>query len=321
LKYLLVAGLVFLIEFILESLFRSHIEGSVLAPIYFVRLFILFYVLTATEYGTIKISEIIKYMEDRHRRETTLFMSFSETEKKLRTLLGSSKLHLLIMVVGVLLYNVVCFTPLNPMGPEATRSLVVPVVNSVWGATVVLAAVIITAIELLLLRMKIGHIRVELAHEDGVAGYGLVVKNLTRVFELMIVGLGVFFLSFYYFVNYNTIVITVLTALAVFFGLYSFIIYRLHLVIEKAKVVKLAELNQEIKRLEEIAEKAMGKGRIRDIVKAWYTLNQQREKRNDLKNLKTWPLGVNAIARITGVGMISWMLQTVIKILIELFIM
>jgi hypothetical protein len=251
----------------------------------------------------------------RHGKDSSLAPRLESRIRRLRMLFGSYRLHLLLGILGVLLYFSVGYSPLNPLGSPTT--IPVPIVNGLWGGAVVLGIVVVGSTEILMLRTNIEPASVEPTHEDGSGGYSAIVKGFSRVLEVFVFGIWLFLLSFYYFISYIAAVMIVSAGLVILLGLFFVFVYRIHLVIVQVKTTRMNLLREEVAKLEKMLETAIEQNDLPLATKTWIKLTHRKEclASTRLKELRTWPISVPVIGRLSGFSLASLLLELTIPLL------
>jgi len=106
----------FVLEYTLQNIYPEVFFSariSVIDPIYPVRLFIIFYVLVSLRYSFLKFCEISNCIIERHEKEPKLKENFTKTFRRIKALLGNTKIHILLLIVGFSLYFLLTYSFLN----------------------------------------------------------------------------------------------------------------------------------------------------------------------------------------------------------------
>jgi len=169
------------------------------------------------------------------------------------------------------------------------------------------------------IRLKIGIQSIDPAHEDSMGGYEEVVKGFTKILELLVFGLGVFFMSFYYLFNFYIITIAVALGVVTLFGVYFIVMYEIHTVLEKAKRSALNPVKEQIEELEKEVRNAIKQKDLNQALLSWIELQSLKESSssNRIKNLKTWPLSIPILSRISLIAIVSFWLQIAIEFILS----
>jgi signal transduction histidine kinase len=198
----------------------------------------------------------------------------------------------------------------------------VPIVNGVWGGAVILGVAVAGFAEISMLELNINAVSIEPTHQDGSGGYSMIVKGFTKILELYILGIGIFFASFYYFVSHMATVTIVASGLFAILGLYFVFVYRIHVVLQDVKETKMNLLTKEIEELEKTVEVALEQNDLPQAAKSWIRLAQRKESlaSTRIRELRTWPIDMPIISRLGSLAALSFFLQIMIPLIIEFLV-
>lgn len=321
--YVFFIAIVFCSELVLESVYPAIKGASVLYPLYFVRLSVILYVLLSIKYAHIRFAEILTHIRQLHNEEAKYSSKLAKIQARIDMLLGNSKLHIFLVIVGILLYNFISYSSLNPLplSPGDGRVIPVPIVNHLWGGFVLLGFVICFLAEISLFDFEIREESINPNHNDGVGGYKMVVEMLSKIFAGVMFGAGIFFVSFYYLIDFDVIAIVVAFSLGILFSIFFLVTYRIHKIV---KGFKDSEIAKEEKKLD-FSKKELDKARIegrkaKTILEKWIDYQECERYLERLKTLKTWPLSTTIAGRLSLASVVAFLGNSVVQILIEIFI-
>jgi hypothetical protein len=229
---------------------------------------------------------------------------------------ANRKVHFLLFVIGFTTYFGVCYSPLNPFGGP-TSLVPVPLINGVWGATIFLSVCLVVGTGILFaFKFGIAAESVELLHEDEVGGYKEVMVAFTRILEVFMFGLGFFFVSIYYFVNSLGLIITLFVGLSLILSLYFFVAYKIHLVLLNSLKLEKRKRHKKLKTVEEELLSAVNQNDTTRLPLVWFSWQYFKESLGALDRMKTWPLDIPNIGRITAAALASFLFQCFLEFML-----
>ncbi|MFX0204195.1 MAG: hypothetical protein ACFFCW_49490 [Candidatus Hodarchaeota archaeon] len=265
--------------------------------------------------------EVLTLVRQKHKKNSEATLKINKIHKRMEILLGSSRLHILLLIIGLLIYYLISYSSLHPFGVGPTEIIPVPIINGFWGATVIASFTLTVIAEFFLLGFKIEGDSIDVYNKDKTGGYKEVVDTLTKLLVVIILGVGFYFLSFYIFVSYNALIIGITMCSMILFGLYFFIIYRLHYSLKNEKKLRLKERREKEDQLEKKLEESLEHDKYEESMKIWLALQLYRNSlsSNRLKELRTWPLSLPNIGKISIATIASFSSSLVVKIITEIF--